>query len=197
MTLVAIPTEYLEAVKNKAREQVANNTTWTDEVRQEMIEFVEEYYAYCEEVGLGLYLASLNFNHAIEDLIVCDYGLDPVWVMMYKYPNDVDARFKELDLQQLSADMEAGLLCENYGVVDSVEQFAERFGAQLDNDERDFIVTFTPMVKADQPSQGGWRWHKWGTYYGTKEPCHEYLYDEGPEIEQVFCFHVYEVNINR
>lgn len=45
----------------------------------------------------------------------------------------------------------------------------------------------------DQPSEGGWRWHKWGPYVGDKHPEHEYLHDEGPEITQATCFHVYRV----
>jgi hypothetical protein len=37
-----------------------------------------------------------------------------------------------------------------------------------------------------------WRWHKWGEYIGTKNPQHEYLYDEDESIQEVFCYHIYK-----
>jgi hypothetical protein len=80
-----------------------------------------------------------------------------------------------------------------YGVCDSPEQLLTHpFGQWLAASVRRFTVSFTCVRKVDQSPDGGWRWHKWGEYIGTKDPQHEYLYDEGPEIEEVYCFHVYE-----
>jgi hypothetical protein len=78
-----------------------------------------------------------------------------------------------------------------YGVCDNFEQVLAA-NPELEDPRRKFVVTLTPVVKASQSPDGGWRWHKWGEYIGTqnRSGC-EYLYDE-PEIEQVLCFHIYE-----
>lgn len=80
----------------------------------------------------------------------------------------------------------------DYGVCDSPEQVTDRW-PRIIVDRRPFVIAFTPFLRADQPEQGGWRWHKWGEYIGTQEPTHEYLYDE-PHIDKVYTFHIYEVN---
>jgi hypothetical protein len=79
-----------------------------------------------------------------------------------------------------------------YGVIDSPDQFQEYFAGILKADERDFFVTFTEIRKDEEPQEGGWRWHKWGPYFGTQKPQCEYIYDE-PEIESVYLFHIYEL----
>lgn len=79
-----------------------------------------------------------------------------------------------------------------YGVCDSVEQFKTTdLYAKLASETRIFAVSFVEIRKSEQPSHGGWRWHKWGEYIGRHDPQCEYLYDE-EGIESVFCFHVYE-----
>lgn len=77
----------------------------------------------------------------------------------------------------------------SYGVADNIEQVLERYKAVIDNPETKIIITAAPIQKDDQPSEGGWRWHKWGEYIGTQEPQCEYLYDE-PSIDEVIIFHV-------
>lgn len=84
-------------------------------------------------------------------------------------------------------------LC-SYGVVDSIEQFRKLFEPLHRDAYRKFAVGFTLVTKESQPSDGGWRWHKWGPYLGEKNPEYEYLADEGPEIEQVYCFEIIELN---
>jgi hypothetical protein len=78
----------------------------------------------------------------------------------------------------------------SYGVCDSLENLLEKC-PELDAPGREFVVTLTPIRKADEPADGGWRWHKWGEYIGAQEPQCEYIHDE-PVIESVFCFHIYE-----
>jgi hypothetical protein len=78
----------------------------------------------------------------------------------------------------------------SYGVIDSPEQFREYFGKVLEDDPRDFFVALTEIRKDEEPEEGGWRWHKWGPYYGTQNPQCEYIYDE-PEIESVYLFQIY------
>lgn len=80
-----------------------------------------------------------------------------------------------------------------YGVCDSPTQFmAHAIGQWLAASDRKFVVSFTCIRKAEQPEDGGWRWHKWGEYIGEKDPQYEYLYDECPEITEVYVYHVYE-----
>jgi hypothetical protein len=75
-----------------------------------------------------------------------------------------------------------------YGVADNAAQIKSHI-AYLKDDPRPFIVAMTPVYKSLQPKQGGWRWHKWGQYIGTKSRQCEYIADE-PEIDMVFCFSV-------
>jgi hypothetical protein len=83
-------------------------------------------------------------------------------------------------------------LCVNaYGVCDSAEQLLEKCPALEGDPQRKFVVTFTPIVRANQDPSCGWRWHKWGPYIGTQEREHEYLYDE-KDIDEVLVYHIYE-----
>lgn len=79
---------------------------------------------------------------------------------------------------------------EEYGVCDTPEQAVEKLG--LRDRPESFFVSFVKITRASQPSDGGWRWHKWGAYIGDKEPQREYIHDE-PEIDEVYTFHVYEL----
>lgn len=78
----------------------------------------------------------------------------------------------------------------SYGVVDHPNQIHRYY--DLHHDPRNLCVSFTPIYKKDQPSWGGWRWHKWGPYLGTKKPKCEYLYDE-KNIDRVFVFSIIEL----
>lgn len=80
-----------------------------------------------------------------------------------------------------------------YGVADDLENFKEVYKPIIEDKDRNFIVSITPIRKSDQPDSRGWRWHKWGPYIGNKNPQHEYLYDEDDSIREVIVFHVYEI----
>lgn len=79
-----------------------------------------------------------------------------------------------------------------YGVCDTYQQVLDRYPILLD-ESRAFIITLVSIKKSEQSPSGGWRWHKWGEYIGTKNPQYEYLFDEGPDIEEVFTYHIYEL----
>lgn len=79
---------------------------------------------------------------------------------------------------------------EEYGVCDTPEQAVEKLGLRS-RPER-FFVSFVKIRRGDQPRDGGWRWHKWGSYIGDRDPQCEYIHDE-PDIEEVYTFHVYEL----
>lgn len=88
-------------------------------------------------------------------------------------------------------------LVPSYGVCDSPEQIIEIFGEALEASPRNFLINATVVKKDDEPATGGWRWHKWGAYYGTKEPRCEYLYDEDDSITQACYFSINEIAPNR
>ena len=70
----------------------------------------------------------------------------------------------------------------DYGVVDNATQILDNITVQ-DN----AVVLMTPVFKTDE--EYGWRWHKWGRYYGVQNPKCEYLNDE-ENIEMIYCFRV-------
>ena len=76
------------------------------------------------------------------------------------------------------------------GVVDSVQQFDRRFGDILRLHNRKVAVVYEEHTKDDQPAEDGWRWRKWGPYFGEQSPQAEYLADE-PEISRVFTFRIF------
>jgi hypothetical protein len=78
------------------------------------------------------------------------------------------------------------------GVCDSPEQMLEAIGSTLRASERKFCVSLVRIRRDQQPPEGGWRWHKWGTYIGKQQPTCEYLYRE-PVIEEVWTYHVFEL----
>lgn len=78
------------------------------------------------------------------------------------------------------------------GVCDDYKQVLEQC-KELQNPDRKFVLTVKAVNKDSEPAEGGWRWHKWGDYIGTKNPRHEYLYDEDDSIQVVYCYHIYEL----
>lgn len=124
----------------------------------------------------GFFLVNpFNLNHMIVG------GIVESWRQTI---DEMKARWQE--------DTDAGLPGE-YGVCDTPEQFMDRYQEALDASSRRYVVSFCIVLKSEQPSRGGWRWYKWGEYIGTKTPEYEYLADEGDDITQATCFHVYEL----
>lgn len=76
------------------------------------------------------------------------------------------------------------------GTCDNLQQIFDEY-PELQDPNRQFMVFVQKVVRAEQPSQGGWRWHKWTPYLGSFEPEHEYIYDE-TGIEQVLIYRIYE-----
>lgn len=91
---------------------------------------------------------------------------------------------------ELNRDDEAAEYVNCYGVCDGVQNLLDK-APVLQHPERKFVVTLTAVRRADEPSDGGWRWHKWGPYIGAHDPQHEYLADE-VDIDVVYCYHIYE-----
>ena len=80
----------------------------------------------------------------------------------------------------------------DYGVCDNYEQILKVRRDILSNHNKRFVIGLSTVEKKNQCAEGGWRWHKWGEYIGTQNPHYEYIYDE-PNIEKVYCYHIYEI----
>lgn len=78
----------------------------------------------------------------------------------------------------------------SYGVADSIEQILMYFHAVIGNPNNKVLITTREIKREDQSESGGWRWHKNGKYIGTKNPQHEYFYDD-KHIDKIVTFHVY------
>jgi len=82
------------------------------------------------------------------------------------------------------------LSINEYGVCDNYMQILEQC-PELNDTDRTFLITLTPVKRENQPESGGWRGHKWRSYIGSKNPQYEYLYDEDG-IDEVFVYQIYE-----
>ena len=78
-----------------------------------------------------------------------------------------------------------------YGVCDSIDDILKAIPLLVDSLDREFFITLKPILRENESSEGGWRWHKWGDYIGTQNPEHEYIYDD-KHIDKVYCYHIYE-----
>ena len=78
----------------------------------------------------------------------------------------------------------------SYGVCDNIENLLNKC-KELELSDIEFVIMLTEVDKYNQPEEGGWRWHKWGEYIGSKNPKFEYLYDE-EDIDIVYCYSIYE-----
>jgi hypothetical protein len=83
----------------------------------------------------------------------------------------------------------------SYGVADNIDQIKEYYNHQIEDLNNKYFIAISPIFQEKEHAgeDGGWRWHKWGPYIGTKEPKCEYLYDE-PEIDKVVIFELYEIS---
>lgn len=129
----------------------------------------------------GIYTGcGFNFDH----LLAPGQGFVHFWQM------EEAERIRDTEgLQAAFAAMRSYEIPE-YGVCDSPEQFLEKFGDKLREDQNfEYAVGITCVRKDDQPQSGGWRWHKWGGYIGKHTPQYEYLYDEDG-IDEVHTFSV-------
>lgn len=75
----------------------------------------------------------------------------------------------------------------SYGVADDIGQILKKYRKVIMNSTDEVVLALRPVLRKDQPEQGGWRFHKWGEYVGRHKITHEYLYDE-KDIDMVWCF---------
>lgn len=133
------------------------------------------------QYGDGIYQCNFDFNFSFEEFMEFDIDKDvfgPTYEQSYEL-------FKP-DYKKVQ-----------YGVADSVDQIKEYFKEEIEDPNRKFFITMTPVWqdKENKGKGGGWRWHKWGEYIGKLNSQCEYLDDEdfGDDFKYVICFHIYEI----
>lgn len=146
-----------------------------------------------ERLAEGVYQTPINFNYHLQQygVLVTDAPFDEYagWRRIMDMPRETD---EDLAANRAAVDK---LLSQpkDYGVCDTWEQILAKW-PELKTMDRTFVIGVSPIYRADQPSYGGWRWHKWGEYIGSHDPQYEYLYDE-KGIDVVYCFAIYEVKV--
>lgn len=125
-----------------------------------------------QKVSKGIYI---NAGHNMSNF------LDETWQRDYS---------REAINEKIKLLMSGEEVLPEYGVCDSVEQFIELFHEKLESDKQnEYVVGLTCVRKDEQSPEGGWRWHKWGEYFGKHKSKCEYLYDE-VGIDEVWCFSI-------
>ena len=139
----------------------------------------------------GMY-DDLNLGNSLHDIFGRSFVED--------YANDlpVNREFKSTQVNDPDHFYQFSEYLFAYGVVDSIEQLQDLIKPIIECPDRNFVVSLCRVDREHQYEEGGWRWHKWGPYYGNHEPKHEYLYDEVDAngvgiIDTVIIFHVYEI----
>jgi hypothetical protein len=141
-----------------------------------------EYIPQCDSrftmYGTGIYQCNFEFNFSYEEFLEFE---------------SKDGKLFEVRFDVFSPTYHKS----QYGVADSVDQLKEYFKEEIENPDRKFIITMTPVWqdKSNAGKGGGWRWHKWGDYIGNLNPKCEYLDDEdfGDGFQYVICFHLIEI----
>jgi len=78
-----------------------------------------------------------------------------------------------------------------YGVCDYIEQVFDKCPMLRESEDK-YCVAFTKVNRDEQPPEGGWRWHKWGTYIGVYDIVCEYLHDDSV-VDSIYCYHIFEL----
>lgn len=156
-------------------------------------ELKEENIAHISELKVsdGVYVGELdNLNNYFEAFDIHIYDMYQDKELMSKSAGE---RLKALENRnELYGFTKEMPYFSDYGVCDHYQQVLDLYPEMVTNTSEYFIF-LTPVTKLTQPSYGGWRWHKWGKYIGTQDPQAEYLADE-PEIEEVYCYHIYKLS---
>lgn len=141
--------------------------------------FTEGIVYYIKELEPGVYLGGFDLEHTIE--LLTDFKASGSSMLRH----DGEPIQFTFENYQIYGDN----IIETHGVADNIEQIKERFKSAIDHPTNKIVISVTEIRREDEPEYGGWRWHKWGEYIGTKQPTCEYLHDE-KDIDSVFCFQI-------
>ena len=133
------------------------------------------------QYGVGIYQCNFDFNFSHEEFLEFD----------------IDKGIHDIPFNQSYEVFAPTYHKVQYGVADSIDQIKEYFKEEIEDSNRKYFITATPVFqdKQNKGKDGGWRWHKWGEYIGKLYSKCEYLDDEdfGDDFKYVICFHLYEV----
>lgn len=135
---------------------------------------VKKKHRLFERVGKGFYINK-------------DFSFDK-WFLRQYYGYSV----QDTNMKIFSYLKEHGL--HSFGVADSIEQI-QRYLEKVETLPEKFIVIMTPVYRKDEPSFGGFRFHKWGKYIGNHTIEQEYFYDH-KEMDVLYTFRVLMVDEN-
>lgn len=152
---------------------------WMKEFNQDTDKEVIEYFS-PTPIKEGVYFTG-NLN------LVSTNVVDKVET--YPKQNIMDAEYKNIGFEVFEKYNE---LPNDYGVADDVDQVLKYYKTYIDDKDRKFAIIITPVLRSEEPSDGGWRWHKWGEYIGNQNPSSEYLYDE-TDIDKIVLFSVVQI----
>jgi hypothetical protein len=144
-----------------------------------------EYVPQCDErwmqYGDGIYQCNVAFNFGYNEFLEFD----------------IDKGITNIPFDQSFEVFKPTYHKVQYGVADSVEQIKDYYKEEIEDPDRKYVISMTPVFqdKENKGKGGGWRWHKWGEYIGILPTECEYLDDEdfGEDFKYVICFHLYEV----
>ena len=143
-----------------------------------------EHIAQCDErlmqYGVGIYQCKFDFNFSHEEFLEFD----------------INKNIHDIPFDQSYEVFAPTYHKSQYGVADSIEQIKEYFKEEIEDPNRKYFITATPVFqeKENKGKGSGWRWHKWGEYIGKLDSKCEYLNDEdfGDDFKYVICFHLYQ-----
>lgn len=141
-------------------------------------EYLPQHDAKLMQCGDGIYQCNYDFNFTHEEFLEFE-GLANI-------PFDQQYEVFKPNYHKVQ-----------YGVADSIEQIKEYYKEEIEDPNRKYFISVTPVFqnKENKNKSGGWRWHKWGRYIGELNPKCEYLDDEdfGEDFKYVISFHLCEV----
>lgn len=149
--------------------------------KQHNFEYLPQNHASLMQYGTGIYQCNIAFNFGYSEFLEFD----------------IDKGIFNIPFEQAYEAFKPTYHKVQYGVADSIDQIKEYYKEEIEDTEKKYIITATPVFqdKENKGKWGGWRWHKWGEYIGKLEPKCEYLDDEefGDDFQYVICFHLYQI----
>jgi hypothetical protein len=107
------------------------------------------------------------------------HGKQPDGIQVEKFPFMLPVLIEQLQDRDDNKEMETSRL-HGYGICNSIPEFFELVGDQLESSSRQFMVSFC-NIKSDE-----FQWHKQGPFIAKDLTVEE-------KQEEVFLYHVYEI----
>lgn len=83
------------------------------------------------------------------------------------------------------------LVITNYGLADDEHQIKKEFSF-LDRSREKYVIIVKPIHRENEPSSGGFRYHRHGRYIGRQLLKNEYLYDD-THVDYIMKFSILQI----